>query len=48
MTVHRHYEVLKGSLVGHSGDSGFLPPRHSQRNSGQQNLGGPGLRIPHL
>ena len=26
MTVHRHYEVLKGLLIGYSGDSGFLPP----------------------
>ena len=25
VTVHRHYEIPKGSLVGYSGDSGFLP-----------------------
>ena len=26
VTVHRHYKVPKSSLVGYSGDSGFLPP----------------------
>ena len=26
VTVHRHYEVPKSSLIGYSGDSGFLPP----------------------
>ena len=26
VTVHCHYEVPKGLLVGYSGDSGFLPP----------------------
>ena len=25
VTIHRHYEIPKGSLVGYSGDSGFLP-----------------------
>ena len=26
VTIHRHYEVPKGSLIGYSGDSGFPPP----------------------
>ena len=26
VTVHRHYEVPEGSLLGYSSDSGFLPP----------------------
>ena len=26
VTVHRHYEVPKGLLIGYSGDSSFLPP----------------------
>ena len=26
VTVHRHYEVPEGSLVGYSSNSGFLPP----------------------
>ena len=25
VTVHHHYEIPKGSLIGYSGDSGFLP-----------------------
>ena len=25
VTVHRHHEIPKGSLVGYSGDSGLLP-----------------------
>ena len=25
VTVHRHYKIPKGSLLGYSGDSGFLP-----------------------
>ena len=25
VTVHCHYEIPKGSIVGYSGDSGFLP-----------------------
>ena len=24
VTVHHHYEIPKGSLIGYSGDSGFL------------------------
>ena len=26
VTVHHHYEIPKGSLVGYSGDSGLLTP----------------------
>ena len=26
VTVHHHYEIPKGSLIGYSGDSGVLPP----------------------
>ena len=34
VAVHRHYEILKGSLVGDSSDSSFLPPNIVNVNLG--------------
>ena len=48
VTVHCHYEIPKGSLIGQAGDSGLLPLNILQVIRGPQNQGGPGLCTPHL